>query len=240
MLFRWKTSHKDYFLQSLPELFASHELSDVVLVCEDNSQFKAHKLVLRAFSEVFKGIFANNLSSSVVFLRGVKSELMEALLTLLYLGETTISSESVPEFLSFAGSLKISELTDLHNNMKEEMKEDADVKNEPLNVNLDEETNMTNQRYTAQDILKKMEARFNAVEQNQFPKENDQILQPQYKFQKVQCPKCKVWFRSTKIMENHFQKYHNNKTYSCSFCNFQSKRADIMVEHGEATHGYFL
>lgn len=246
MQFRWKTSHKDYFLQSLSQLFTSHDLSDVVLVCEDNTQLRAHKVVLRAFSEMFKDIFASNMSSSVIFLRGVRSEMMESILKLLYLGETTISSLNVPEFISVAGSLKISELSDLHNNMIEEMKMKEDIKTEPLTditsgVN-SEEIPGPRRNYTANDILNKMEEKINTRPLNGLSEQNQNrpILKPKPNSHQVQCPKCKVWFRSTMIMESHYQKFHNNKTYSCSFCNFQCKRADSMEEHVENIHSHLV
>ena len=37
-------------------------LHDVTLVCDDNKQVSAHKLMLSACSEFFKSIFKNNLS----------------------------------------------------------------------------------------------------------------------------------------------------------------------------------
>ena len=48
--------------------------SDVTVVCDDNKQFKLHKVILAACSDTFKKIFCSNPSTTTVFLRGVQSE----------------------------------------------------------------------------------------------------------------------------------------------------------------------
>ena len=65
----WRT-YSDHLREMLHEMMKSNELTDVTLVCDDNTQFKAHKIVLSACSLVFKSII-NNLSQScsVIYLR---------------------------------------------------------------------------------------------------------------------------------------------------------------------------
>ena len=62
-------------------LYEEGKYSDVTLVCDDQTQFKAHKIVLRACSPVFKKIIDNNPSQHpLIYLRGIQSYEMESIL----------------------------------------------------------------------------------------------------------------------------------------------------------------
>ena len=83
-------------------------LHDVTLVCDDNSQVSAHKLVLSACSEYFKTIFRNNSHPSpLICLEGVSSPELRNILDYMYNGETNIFQENLDHFLFLAQRLKI-------------------------------------------------------------------------------------------------------------------------------------
>ena len=83
-------------------------LHDVTLVCDDNSQVSAHKLVLSACSEYFKTIFRNNNHPSpLICLEGVSSPELRNVLDYMYNGEANIFQENLDNFLSIAQRLKI-------------------------------------------------------------------------------------------------------------------------------------
>ena len=71
----WHT-YSDHLKEMLHEMMKSNELEDVILVCDDKKQFKAHKIVLSACSTVFKSIITSNpeSNSSVTCLRRINSE----------------------------------------------------------------------------------------------------------------------------------------------------------------------
>lgn len=73
----------------LSELYKSSSFSDVTLVCDDQTQFKAHKFILSACSSVFRNILSGNTSSPFIYLRGIAKEEMESVLRFMYLGEAT-------------------------------------------------------------------------------------------------------------------------------------------------------
>ena len=87
-------------------------LHDVTLVCDDNSQVSAHKLVLSACSEYFKTLFKNNNhhQSTLICLDGVTSKDLSNILDYMYNGETKIYQESLDRFLKTAQRLKVSGL----------------------------------------------------------------------------------------------------------------------------------
>ena len=87
-------------------------LHDVTLVCDDNSQVSAHKLVLSACSEYFKTIFKNNPhQNTLICLEGVTSNDLRNILDYMYIGETNIFQENLDAFLAIAEDLKIKGLT---------------------------------------------------------------------------------------------------------------------------------
>ena len=92
-------------------------LHDVTLVCDDNSQVSAHKLVLSACSEYFKTIFRNNSHPNpLICLEGISSPELRNILDYMYNGEANIFQENLEEFLSLAQRLKISGLLKSENN----------------------------------------------------------------------------------------------------------------------------
>ena len=52
---KWHT-YTDHLQEMFHEMMRSEELADVTLICDDMTQFKTHKMVLSACSEVFKDI----------------------------------------------------------------------------------------------------------------------------------------------------------------------------------------
>ena len=68
------------------DLCQEGQYSDVTLVSDDQTQFKAHKFVLSACSPVFKKIIDNNPSQHpLIYLRGVQSYEVESILQFMYL-----------------------------------------------------------------------------------------------------------------------------------------------------------
>ena len=65
----WHT-YSDHLREMLHKMMKSDELTDVTLVCDDQKQFKAHKIVLSACSTVFKNIIDTSpQTSSIIYLR---------------------------------------------------------------------------------------------------------------------------------------------------------------------------
>ena len=72
-------------------------LYDVTLVCDENSQVSAHKLVLSSFSEYFKTIFRSNNHNHpnpLICLEGVSSPELRNILDYMYNGEANINSST--------------------------------------------------------------------------------------------------------------------------------------------------
>merc|ERR1712243_529069 len=103
-----------YHLKTMMEnLMQSNQSTDVTLVCEDKTRFKAHKFVLNACSPVFQSII-NDLpqnEGSVIYLRGVLSPEIRSILQFMYLGQATFYQDRMNEFINVAKSLEIKEIS---------------------------------------------------------------------------------------------------------------------------------
>ena len=92
---KWHT-YTDHLRGMLHGMMKSNELTDVTLVCDDNRQFKAHKIVLSACSSVFKSIIKDlPQKSSVIYLRGIQHQEMESILEYMYLGIATFRNSFI-------------------------------------------------------------------------------------------------------------------------------------------------
>lgn len=92
---------------SLWSLVRSSLLCDCTLVCSDG-HLSAHRVILAASSSFFRAVFSSNQhSSTLIYLKGVRKEQVEAVLDFMYKGGTQLSQKDLPSFLQLAEDLKI-------------------------------------------------------------------------------------------------------------------------------------
>eukprot|EP00090_Calanus_glacialis_P016226 TRINITY_DN25445_c0_g1_i1.p1 TRINITY_DN25445_c0_g1~~TRINITY_DN25445_c0_g1_i1.p1 ORF type:complete len:333 (-),score=91.02 TRINITY_DN25445_c0_g1_i1:56-1009(-) len=107
---------------SLSSLLASSSLCDVTLIFEDG-HLSAHKVILAASSSFFSSVFSlNHHKHPLIYLRGIKTVQMKALLDYIYSGTTQVIEEDLAGFLAVAEDLKIDGL------MKDNKQPAADMK----------------------------------------------------------------------------------------------------------------
>jgi len=88
------------------------EFSDVTLVCEDGQQVEAHKVILAASSPFFQNLLRKNKHPHpMIYMRGVKSEDLVAIVDFLYIGEANVFQDNLDVFLTIAEELKLKGLT---------------------------------------------------------------------------------------------------------------------------------
>ena len=89
-----------------------NDFTDVTLACEDGHQLGAHKVILAASSPFFQNLLRRNKHAHpLIYMRGVKSEDLVAIVDFLYHGETNISQENLDNFLVIAEELQLKGLT---------------------------------------------------------------------------------------------------------------------------------
>merc|ERR1719341_3076056 len=90
------------------DLREDKEFTDVTLACEDGQQVEAHKVVLIASSPFFLNILKRNKHSHpLIYMRGVKSENLAAMVDFFYHGEANVFQENLDSFLVLAEELQL-------------------------------------------------------------------------------------------------------------------------------------
>ena len=90
------------------KLKEDNDFADVTLACEDGKQFEAHKVILATSSPFLENLLKRNKHPHpLVFMRGVSSVDLEAVINFLYFGEANISQENLESFLAIAQELQL-------------------------------------------------------------------------------------------------------------------------------------
>ena len=88
------------------------DFTDVTLACEDGQQLEAHKVILSVSSPLFENLLKRNKHNRpLIYMRGVKSEDLIAIIDFLYYGEANVFQENLDSFLVIAEELKLKGLT---------------------------------------------------------------------------------------------------------------------------------
>jgi len=90
------------------QLRTDETFTDVTLVCEDAQQVKAHRVILAAASSFFEAVLVANPSHGIVlYLKGVRLQDLQALLTFIYQGEAEVAEEHLEVFMEAATTLRV-------------------------------------------------------------------------------------------------------------------------------------
>ena len=101
------SSFSSSLCSSLSSLLATSSLCDCSLICSDG-QLSAHKVILAATSSFFSSVFSlNHHNHPLIYLRGVKTDQVQAVLDFLYSGVANVAEDDVEDFLALANDLKI-------------------------------------------------------------------------------------------------------------------------------------
>jgi len=85
---------------------------DVTLVCEEDEQLQAHKVILSACSPFFRKILQRNPHQHpLLYLKGVKFADLQSVLNFMYHGEVNVAQDELNSFLAVAEELKVKGLT---------------------------------------------------------------------------------------------------------------------------------
>merc|ERR1712129_498932 len=99
---------QDNAISAFGTLREDREFSDVTLACEDGHQVEAHKVILASGSPFFLNLLRRNKHSHpLIYMRGLKSEDLGAMIDFLYYGEANIDQENLDSFLAVAEELQL-------------------------------------------------------------------------------------------------------------------------------------
>ena len=90
------------------DLREDKDFTDVTLACEDGKQVEVHKVVLASSSPFFMELLKRNKHPHpLIYMKGVKSDNLIAMLEFFYFGEANVYQENLDTFLDFADELKL-------------------------------------------------------------------------------------------------------------------------------------
>ena len=220
----WHT-YLDHLKEMMANLMESNETTDITIVCEDKTKYRAHKFVLNSCSPVFQSII-NDLpqkGDSVIYLKGVLAQEMKSILQFMYLGQATYCHDRMNEFLEVAKSLEIKEIS------KDVDCDDAeDSKSGQTNDN-----NFHNDKNFYQ--LETNIESSNKIEDNK--DEETKIIQSHMtESGKFQCSKCDKQFANTSSLYKHFKAIHEGLSYKCNECQKGFKQKVHLITHIRGVH----
>ena len=99
---------KDNAIGSLGNLKDNKDFLDVTLASEDGKQIAAHKVILAISSPFFQNLLKRNKHPHpLIYMRGVKSDDLLAIVVFLYFREANVCQENLDSFLVLAEELKL-------------------------------------------------------------------------------------------------------------------------------------
>ena len=97
---------KNYTNNIFGNLREDKDFADVTLACGDGEQVDAHKVILAATSPFFQNLLKRNRHPHPwIYMRGIKSENLLAIVDFLYSGEAYVYQENLDSFLAIAEEL---------------------------------------------------------------------------------------------------------------------------------------
>ena len=152
----WKDFRQN-FEKSLRDQVRAENISDVTLVSEDGHQFPAQKAVLAASSQFLAEILKYDPTLDLVFMGGMTSHAMKALLDFIYIGEVKMVEECLDHFLAMLSELKLKGIS--QNNLYIEQQRTGEsaedtLRKRPIKLNKVERTHDNTSRPSGSEIIK--------------------------------------------------------------------------------------
>ena len=87
-------------MDTIKSLHHERNFTNVTLVCEDDQQVEAHKVILSSASPFFKNILLKSPHPHpLIYLKGLKIDELLAIVDFIYLGKTEVESVNIESFL---------------------------------------------------------------------------------------------------------------------------------------------
>ena len=101
--------------ETFKALIEDTDFADVTLVCDDDKQISAHKVILSANSMFFRKVLSrNHHQHPLIYLASIKFSDLQSLVRFMYLGEVNIQEKDLKSFLDASETLKIEGLSSYH------------------------------------------------------------------------------------------------------------------------------
>ena len=223
----------------LNNLYNSGKYTDVTLICDDQTQFRAHKLVLGACSTFFENIFSSESDLNCIYLRGIGKVEMQSILQLIYNGQSMVDQSSIDDLSRVSNdlSLKIKGLSSLQPDNNIGTISNADVTSSD---NESTPTNIGNHMAAVNDIKGENDENKSDVNDTEIqyllpflephPIDLEFQLKSDDQEHEVTCDESKSKLKSSKI-DNKTTKFYN-----CKECKYKTICSSNLKKHVRSIH----
>ena len=209
---------KDNFDCILEDLFTEGKFMDVTIVSDDQVPFLAHKVILSVHSPVLKDLILDiQHEHPLIYLRGIESEELRAVLEFMYLGKVEVNQLRKIEFCRVAKELKMTQLC--QNLLENDIVHDKLLFNnfqQPIDKSI---TNI------AEEIL---DLNIPEIIKQEVNESN---------LHRVKCTECDASFTNKSHLARHKRSKHVGIRYKCSSCNYESTDKSYLKNHETSIHG---
>ena len=237
----WNSFH-GHLASIFHNLLTENSFSDVTLVTDDQTQFKAHKFVLTACSPILKNLLLHNAHPNpLLYLRGVGKQELQCILQFMYLGETKIEQDGIDSFLDIAREFQVRELAQENESHDDEM-EVLDFDNPLIPQPVAQKSIQEN--YLEKSQKKTVEYELNKTElrrETELDEYEDRMISENKTNHKrsrtnLNCDQCEYEATRFDSLVRHQRNIHEGLKYSCSYCDYQASDKGNLQQHQKTIH----
>ena len=200
-------------------LHSDQDFTDVTLVCDEDKQIKAHKVIISSSSVLFRRILLKNPHTHpLIYLKGVDYEHLRSILHFIYLGQIELAQEDLEQFIATAKELEVNGLADVIHSRFDKAEHDDST----LDFN-----ELKNEEEYLQDSLNDVDKSFLSETGNdtfenlsQIDDNPDQLLinfksekQMEQESKIYNCGHCAEGFSGKSNLKKHVRTLHEGLTY---------------------------
>ena len=228
------------------------DFCDVTLVCEDDHQIKAHRVILTACSPFFSTVLKRNKHSHpLIYMRVLKAKDLVAIVDFIYHGEANICQEDLDGFLALAEELQLKGLAGSQNlnpeKAEQPVKKQKIPKHEPTvpkiitpQINITENDFPSESKDSCSQIVSAESGKSlvsadmdNLKVQIQSMMENTTDYDGENKWK---CTVCAKVTRFQRDMRRHIETHIEGVSYPCNLCGAVKRSSNALNIHKTRDH----
>ena len=244
---------EDNITASFRDLRGDKEFTDITLACEDGKLLDAHKVVLASSSPFFMQLLEKiKQPEPFLYMRGLKSAHLAAVLDFLYCGEANIFQDDLDSFLALAEEFQLKGLTESTRDEEEPVEEKAKTKIVLQNKENVERKTLNASHWNSKSVLSKGSNDTRLALTNEKISIDLQDLDTQIRsmFTKSDArtsngqgslATCNICGKegALKLMPQHIEANHiTGVSHTCEVCGKVSRSRDSLRKHKTAHHNY--
>ena len=224
-------------LNTRKELLNNGHFTDVTLISDDFKTFNAHRSILFLASNLLKQLLLMEQCKSqpTLFLKGIKSQFLDAILQFIYLGEVSVAETDVKKFIKCAKDLDLKSFDGNIPTTQSDINNCALSEEDENKSSLDSFSN-TNTRPLKDHSWTQTRQLLNKSRNIPGPQDEKENLNHFY-----QCEKCAYVSKDAANLKIHVNRQHIKAPsviakYSCDKCTYTNVNTDKMKLHKEVKH----